>query len=136
MPFLPSDPVGPEAVTGTPLERDGLDRFDASLFLDPLLQQSSVLDLLNEADFIRYQSDSPRLLTGIHAAVGISEATIIAVPDAVHGGWIRAAFEPLASPPDSVPLERPERWHFLDCRSTDPLPRTPAPQSDRFLDCG
>jgi hypothetical protein len=135
MPFLPSDPVGPETVSGTPLERDGLNHFGADLFLDALLQQSSVTDLLNEADFIRYQSDSPRLLTGIHAAIGIGEATIVAVPDAVHSGWSQAAFEPLASPPDSLPLERPEWWHFLDCRTTATFPRTPAPQNDHFLDC-
>jgi len=135
MPFLPSDAVGPLAAAGTPLERDGLDNFGAALFLDPLLQQSSVTDLMNEADFIRYQSDSPRLLSGIHAAIGIDEATIIAVPDAVHGGWSRAFFEPLASPPDSLPLERPEWWHFLDCRSTDPLPRVALPQRSHFLDC-
>ncbi|HEY6389814.1 MAG TPA: hypothetical protein VIX89_00975, partial [Bryobacteraceae bacterium] len=135
MPFLPSDAVGPLAAAGTPLERDGLDQFGAGLFLDPLLQQSGVTDLLNEADFIRYQSDSPRLLSGIHAAIGIEEATIIAVPDAVHGGWSRAFFEPLASPLDSLPLERPEWWRFLDCRSKDPLPRVAQPQSGHFLDC-
>jgi hypothetical protein len=135
MPFLPSDAVAPEVTAGTPLERDGLDHFAATLFLDPLLQQSGVTDLLNEADFIRYQSDSPRLLSGIHAALGIDEATVIAVPDAVHGGWSRPFFEPLGSPPDSLPLERPEWWHFLDCRSTDPLPRVAQPQRNHFLDC-
>ena len=135
MPFVPSDPVAPELPAGTPLERDGLHQFGAALFLDPQLQQSGVTDLLNEADFIRYQSDSPRLLSGIHAAIGIEEATIIAVPDAVHGGWSRALIEPLASPPDSLPIERPEWRRHLDCRSKDPLPRVTKPPSDHFLDC-
>src|SRR4030095_5610490 len=44
-------------------------------------------NLLTRADYITYQSPSPRSLEGIHAALYIDEATIIAVPDAIHLGW-------------------------------------------------
>ena len=115
MPFLLSGAVGPMADPKPALERDGLASFGPELFLDPQLGNASVADLMNEADFIRYQSPTPRLLTGIHAALGIEEATIIAMPDAVHTGW-RPAFSDLpAAPPDSPPLAPASGDQFLNC---------------------
>lgn len=135
MPFLLSEPVGPIADSTPALERDGLASFGPELFLDRQLGTAGVADLMNEADFIRYQSPTPRLLTGIHAALGIEEATIVAVPDAVHTGWYQAFYDLPASPPDSSPLARPEWWHFLDCNQAAPIPLVPAPRGDQFLSC-
>lgn len=87
MPYTPDYRSPPEVDAGTPLERDGLSSFDASIFLDPDLAGSSVTTLLSDAFFIQYQSSVPRRLMGIHAAFGIDEATLIAAPDATLPGW-------------------------------------------------
>jgi len=113
--FFPT--AGPEYSAASALERDGVASFETSLFLDRSLAESDSLDLLNEAYYIQYQSSTPRNLTGIHAALAIEEATIIAVPDAVQRGWQPSADPPLTSPPFSSPLQHPERWH-LDCNET------------------
>ena len=116
MPFLLSDPVGPMPDATLALERDGLATFGPELFLDPQLANDGTADLMNEADFIRYQSPAPRLLTGMHAALGIDEATIVAVPDALHTGWYRAFYDSPASPPYSAPLAAAPRGdQFLSC---------------------
>ena len=108
---------------GTEIERNGLAVLDTSIFLDPALAGTGMLDLIAEADYIRYQSSAPRPLTGIHAMLSIDEATIIAVPDAVQRGWTPANEGPLSSPPDSSPLTHPEWWQYLDC---NPQPAIPA----------
>jgi phage tail sheath protein FI len=135
MTVLFSDEQPAEIPAGTALERDGLASFDAGLFLDPALGDATVRDLLDVADFIRYQSSEPRPLTGIHAALGIDEATLIAVPDAVQRGWLRAGASALSSPPASSPLAHPEWWRWLDCNH----PQTPAAGTPLgaggFIDC-
>jgi len=66
------------------LERDGLSRFDAELFLDPELATLDAGHLIEQADLIRFLSDTPRELFGIHAALVIgtggiyNEASLIA----------------------------------------------------------
>ena len=102
-----------------PLERDGLSKFEAGLFLDPELVEPGTTAFTSQADFIRYTSPRPRELRGAHAAYGIDEATIISIPDAIHRGWERApALEgPAAKPSD--PIERPEWWHSLDCKNRE-----------------
>ncbi|MBO0794710.1 MAG: hypothetical protein J2P36_27680, partial [Ktedonobacteraceae bacterium] len=50
MPVQPDRFSEPEPRLATPLERDGLSVFDASLFLDPALSTSSVTDVLTQAD--------------------------------------------------------------------------------------
>ncbi len=63
-------------------------QYTAALFLDPRLANTSSEQLLAEATYLRYlSSDAVQPLTGIHAAVELEEATLIAVPDAVHVGW-------------------------------------------------
>ncbi len=57
------------------------------VLLDPALAETSVEALGIEADFLRYRSPNPRALSGIHAALGIDEVTIIAAPDAAHRRW-------------------------------------------------
>lgn len=135
MGFMPERFLPAVALPGTPLERDGLAEFDADLFLDPELKEASLNDLLSRADFIRYLSERPRRLRGIHAALALEEVTLVAVPDAVQRGWHKTTLEkaPLARP--STPFPRPEWWHFLDCARLDNPPRVRRPQLGHFLDC-
>lgn len=112
MPFLPSDEASPSL-----LGSDGKTSFDERLFLDPGLADVGTLDLLNEADFIRYQSPTPRKLHGVHLALGIDEATIVAVPDAALAGW--SVVETVRALPVEV---------------VEPVP--PAPPRPLFDECG
>ena len=89
LPVSPGLPSRAICIAGDRLTRDGLADFDARLFLDAELATSGSAALLANADFIRYQRPVTRHLTGIHAALEIEEATLIAVPDAVHRGWKR-----------------------------------------------
>jgi hypothetical protein len=136
MPIAAEPIVGPLPVAATALERDGLDRFDATLFLDPDLIDAGVETLMTRADDLRYRNAAPRRLRGIHATLGIEEATIVAVPDAVQRGWtLRDVGEPPPAVPSS-PLERPEWWHFLACDPPPEIPRVVGPRWENFLDCG
>ncbi len=110
-----------EPAAGTALQRDGLAQLDAGLFLDPAFADATVRDLLERADFIRYESSAPRPLTGIHAALGIDEVTLIAVPDAVHRGWLRDTLPPLAPPLASAPGPPLGNVGFLDCDASIPV---------------
>lgn len=117
MPALHEHDLGAIRLAGTELERDGLAEFDAALFLDEGLADTQHEGLLSQADFIRYLSPRPRELRGIHTALGIEEATLIAVPDAVHRGWTKYSSKEAESPVPSLPPLRPDWWHFLPCRS-------------------
>jgi hypothetical protein len=107
------------------LVRDGLSSFDADLFLDAALLESTTAGLAARADYLRYQSPTPRRLRGIHTLFGIEEVTLVAVPDAVHRTWSPISLEaPRApapqdpSPPPPVSLCGPacrEDRSFLDC---------------------
>jgi len=137
MPGLAENYLGPVALPGSERERDGLAEFDAALFLDRDLVEIGAANLATTADFLQYLSPRPRRLTGMHAAFPLEEATIIAVPDAVHGGWVKHQREPLVDPEPSPPPLRPEWWRFLDCNpapkkppalsSCDPDPPKPSP---------
>jgi Phage tail sheath protein subtilisin-like domain len=120
-------PIGPGHSNASTLDRDGLASFGTALFLDPSLAENTSRDLLSEAYYLQYQSPTPRKLTGIHAALAIEEATIIAAPDAVQRDWFKIGDEPLASPPESSPLQHPEWWHFADCNQKQDIPRVPVP---------
>ena len=152
MPGLPENYLGPIALPGSERERDGLAEFDAALFLDRDLTDIGTANLATTADFLQYLSPRPRRLTGMHAAFPLEEATIIAVPDAVHGGWVKHEREALINPEPSPPPLRPEWWHFLDCNPTpaksplisscDPEPPAPSPikpvrepEWGNFLNC-
>jgi len=50
-----------------------------------------------QADHVRWQQPRPRRLIGIHALLGLDEATLVAVPDAVHRGWSAEQVVPPAS---------------------------------------
>jgi hypothetical protein len=99
-----------------PVDSDGSAGFSASLFLDHDVKDESSGQLMAQADFIRYQSSEPRKLKGIYAALAIEEATIIAVPDAIHLGrkFLR---HPHSTAPEEpmVPVILPSEG-FSDCR--------------------
>jgi hypothetical protein len=54
------------------------------LFLDPDLETTGREALLARASYIRYEAPRPRRLRGIHAALEVEEAKLIAVPDVLH----------------------------------------------------
>jgi hypothetical protein len=127
MPAVAEDFLGPVMLQGTELERDGLAKFDADLFIDPDLIDVKTEDLANEAEYLLYLSPRPRRLSAVHAAFALEEATIVAVPDAVHRGWVRRDSKALIEPGLSSPPTRPEWWHFIDC---NPPRKQPPPLSD------
>jgi len=134
-------PLAPLPQSGTALERDGLSRCDAELFLDPELADTTVANLVAQADTIRLLRDEPRALFGLHAALGIgsgglfNEASLIALPDAVHLGWLpRSVPElPAVHPQDATP---PLHWqtHRGGCARAV-KPPLQAPDFGNFLDC-
>ena len=78
----------PVKMSESALARDGLEEINAAIFLDPKMTASMIETLMATADYLRYQGPVPQLiLRGIHAVLNIEEATLIAVPDAVHCGW-------------------------------------------------
>jgi hypothetical protein len=154
---LPENYLDRVNLSGTKLQRDGLEEFDAALFLDDKLENTGLNNLLNDAEFVRYLSPRPRPLWGIHAALApetavnaaaggsptkpayanlsLEEATIISVPDALHLGWHREADDrEIVSPPHFSPPLRPEWWSFQDCRNPQPE-RVSEPLWGNFLDC-
>lgn len=120
---------------GSALERDGLATFSSALFLDPRLLDSRVPTLIADADFIRYQSPDATPLTGIHAALEIEEASLIAVPDAMQRGWQPATLPPVEPPLKSPPRPHPSWWHFLECDPPESPPLAEGPSGGHFLRC-
>jgi len=89
------------------------------------------------ADDIRYMRAAPRRLRGIHAVLSVEEATLVAVPDAIHRGWFKTLQDAIPDPEPSLPPERPVWWRFLPCSpSPIALPRTSQPEWGEFLRCG
>jgi hypothetical protein len=88
---------------GTPLERDGLARFGAELFVDPALAAASGA-LLADAEH-RYYIQG-RDLIGLHGLLPVGEVSLLSVPDAHHGGWTRepAPAEPPFPAPELLPI--------------------------------
>lgn len=118
------EPLGASGIPGTALARDGLSRFDDSLFLDPAIRGRRVDTLLATAEYVRWQSPRPRPLTGIHALLAIDEVTIAAVPDAAQPGWRRSGYDALPPAPASEPPPGPAGSQFEDCgwRVLEPAP--------------
>ena len=115
MPYTPDFWLPPVAVAGTGLERDGLAKFDASLFLDPGLMSVGVNALMGVANFLMYQSSEPRRLQGIHAALGLDEATLIVVPDAALPGWQKSPISAPAASLPAQPIVPGQNGSFFDC---------------------
>ena len=134
---LAADELDTEHTGMDPLARDGLSDYSAELFLDAELVDKGTGALLAHADFIRYQLPVPHRLRGLHAALGIEEATLLCVPDAGLRPWRATAPTITASPPAaSAPPARPEWWHHLPC---DPplrsIPLEANPPWSEFLPC-
>jgi hypothetical protein len=127
--------TGPIGLLDDALERDGLATFEEDLFLDGRMRAVGLGAFNAEADFVRYQVEKAEPLKGIHAALSIEEATLIAVPDAVHRGWGQGREEAPATSPSAL-LERAEWWHFLPCDPPPEIPRESKPHWGEFLDCG
>ncbi|MDA8018131.1 MAG: phage tail sheath subtilisin-like domain-containing protein, partial [Thermoanaerobaculia bacterium] len=81
----PARTRGPSDLTGLRLERDGLASFGSGLFLDEDLQRNFRGALLGAAEHKRYLRGET--LEGLYALLPVAEATLIAVPDAVHREW-------------------------------------------------
>jgi hypothetical protein len=134
-------PVGAVHQSQPPLERDGLANFSSELFLDAALVDASVERFAAQSDFIRYLGEAPRRLRGMHAALGDQsstvqeEATLIAVPDAVHRGWSQIPMPalPRASALGFIP--RPDWWPALVCAGAPEIPAVEAPERAAFLAC-
>lgn len=129
------------ADTRTPLERDGLAQLDASLFLDPELAGVALHAIAELADAIRYLRAVTRPLRGIHAAWSIGagglfgEASLLAIPDAIHLGWhTREPGEAAAPTPPAGGT--PPSWHTHrgPCAAPDEA-ALDAPDFGAFLDC-
>jgi hypothetical protein len=132
---LPAAFLQPGHSERSALERDGLSEFAASFFLDEALLESGTDDLMADATFLRYQSPQPRPLSGIHAALDVEEATLIAVPDAVHRGWEPAERPKPPDPQPSPPLSHPD-WGLSDgCDALTSPPIGDQPRWDKFLQC-
>lgn len=84
---LPEHYLPSRGTTDHPLVRDGLMQFDAALFADEELAPSLSTTLVSDAEYVRFLAPVPRSLVGLHAALAIEEATLIAVPDATLRGW-------------------------------------------------
>ncbi len=136
MSALPQPSMAAQHSGQSGLVREGLAEFSSSLFLDARLLNSTAATLLADADFIRYQTPGAAPLTGIHAALEIEEATLIAVPDATQRGWHSAPPAKIPPPVPSPPREHPGWWHFLECNPPEsPPPDAWAPDHGHFLRC-
>jgi len=131
--LLPAELLRPLPPAAPALRRDGLAAFSPALFLDPAFDRTLTADLLGRADYLRYLAPLQRRLRGIHAALAVEEATLIAVPDAARRAW----HERHAQAPDPAqalgPLVRPEWWRFRGCAPE--LKAVREPEWGNFLDC-
>jgi hypothetical protein len=133
--------TAPYPPRATALERDGLADFGPGLFLDPELAAAPMQGLVELADAIRFIRPRTRPLLGIHAAISLgrggvfNEATLLAIPDAVHPGWTRRA-DGDVPPPAPVDPEPPPHWgtHRGPCADGSAAPRE-GPDFGAFLDC-
>ena len=132
MEFLPKTFIGPERVTKSFLERDGLHQFDARVFVGSKdataaksLVEASSQRVMEVADFLLYQTaeyqpEDPPALEGIYAALAIEEATLIAIPDIVHNGWrLSAPSSPPLSPVIPVDLPGRAKETFTSCETVE-----------------
>ncbi len=81
--------------------RNGLDRYDASLFVDPTLAGLGVDTILAAAWDLGHVRRPPRRIRGVHALATLDDVTLVCVPDAVHTGWDHMRIEaplPLSAP--------------------------------------
>ena len=125
------------------LARDGLSRFDDSLFLDPALATATTGQIMPIAERIRDIEEGQ--LSGIHAGLdtpdrGFGIPSIFAVPDAAQPGWQEMPGDGIRSMAlAGAPSRANWRDHEGGCHATLPLEadeKQLRPDSSRFLDCG
>lgn len=110
--------------TGLPsLLRNGLNRFDWTLFADTALADIPTDALAEQAEAMRLLSRQPRDLHGLHAVLGhavealMDEPTLLLVPDAVQPGWQRARQSTPARVIHAATAPVPSAIDgFVDCR--------------------
>jgi len=88
--------------SGGRLQREGLEYYDAQLFVDPRLQDQQGDALGGEAKSLAYLTESAnsRKLRGLHNLLLLDEVSLLSVPDAVHRSWS-------AVPPDLPAMLEP-----------------------------
>jgi hypothetical protein len=132
------EPAAPADAAADDLVRDGLERPDHRLFLDPRLAESDAQGIAERAESILHVEEKP--LFGIHSAFDIEgdlfpEPSLLAVPDAVQPGWALAA-EADPAPPPRPGSEVPANWrnHAGGCLPDGEGVNLVAPDRSRFLD--
>lgn len=105
------------------LLRNGLNRFDWTLFADPDLADIPADALADQAQAMRLLSHQPRNLRGLHAVLGhaveavMDEPTLLLVPDAVQPGWERQRQStPARVIHPALPQQQTPSDGFADCR--------------------
>ena len=93
--------AGPTADRMSPKQRDGIDVFEAGLFIDEDLAHIGAGMLLREAEHKHYTRRRPLPLRGLHSLLPVREVSLVATPDAVHRPWS------LNARPVPAPLEAP-----------------------------
>jgi hypothetical protein len=135
-----SDAVTPISDRRPRLARDGLSRFDASLFLDPTLADSDSGSI--ETHIIRRRDQEEAQLFGIYAAAdtpdtGFGIPSIIAVPDAAQPGWVLDNDSKFPGVPNPGGLDRDDwRTHAGGCPPDGIDKPLAAPDFSHFLNCG
>lgn len=120
------------------LQRDGLAKFDAGLFLDPAFVSLATDQVA--AALTRHRDLAERQLLGLHALFDTPDSafgtpTILAAPDIAQPGWQLAA---AGDPPRPAPLdgEAPPIWlaHAGGCPPLEEEAVRDRPDTARFLD--
>jgi hypothetical protein len=135
------DALAPLPEPLTKLERDGLVPFEARLFLDPDLAGAPSQSIAGIADSVRFLQAPTRALRGLHAAWSIgagglfNEASLIAIPDAIHLGWHKRV-PGAVPPPEPTGDGTPAPWltHRGPCAKAGDETRL-EPDFGAFLDC-
>jgi hypothetical protein len=93
------------------LERDGVGKFAANLFLDEKLADENAETLLETAFHYSYVAEPPQPPVRMHSLLPVDEVSLLAVPDAVHTGWaLRTVEVPAPAPPSPylLPIGQPD----------------------------
>ena len=88
-------------------ERNGLGEFSADLFIDADLSWYGADMLLQQALSRTSLANNPQPLRGVHNALLVEEATLIAAPDALHRHW-ESRLPAFAAPLQAPQLHGPE----------------------------
>ena len=96
----PAAARGPEPVTTSALRRNGLADFSNALFLDDHLADATTASLTRRAPQHLLLPEEPQS-RGLHTLWALPDVTLVALPDAVHRGWIE---RPVDVDNDIVPI--------------------------------